>query len=198
MKKVNEIFYSLQGEGFHTGTPAVFIRFSGCNLKCPFCDTNHHDGTLMSDDQIVNEVTKHNTSLIILTGGEPSLQIDAQFVDMLKAATGATIAIETNGTHTLPKNIDWITLSPKIGIADHDLPIVITHADEIKVVNVGQPLEPYFKLSCRHSETKMFLQPCHVSSEEKNQENVANTVKRVLNDPRWRLSLQTHILLGIQ
>ena len=76
MRKINEIFYSLQGEGYHTGTPAVFIRFSGCNLKCPFCDTQHEDGILMSDEDIVTEVSKYTAATVILTGGEPSLWIE--------------------------------------------------------------------------------------------------------------------------
>ena len=83
MRKINEIFYSLQGEGYHTGTPAVFIRFSGCNLKCPFCDTQHEDGILMSDEDIVTEVSKYPAATVILTGGEPSLGIEREFVDWL-------------------------------------------------------------------------------------------------------------------
>ena len=75
MSKINEIFYSLQGEGYHTGMPAVFIRFSGCNLKCSFCDTRHEEGVLMSDDEIIAEVRKYPAVTVILTGGEPSLWI---------------------------------------------------------------------------------------------------------------------------
>ena len=86
MRKINEIFYSLQGEGYHTGTPAVFIRFSGCNLKCPFCDTQHEDGILMSDEDIVTEVSRYPAATVILTGGEPSLWIDREFVDCLHQA----------------------------------------------------------------------------------------------------------------
>lgn len=71
MRKINEIFYSLQGEGYHTGTPAVFIRFSGCNLKCPFCDTQHEEGRWMSDKEILEEVGKYPAATVILTGGEP-------------------------------------------------------------------------------------------------------------------------------
>ena len=81
MRKINEIFYSLQGEGFHTGTPAVFVRFSGCNLKCSFCDTQHEEGVLMSDEEILAEVVKYPAVTVILTGGEPSLWIDREFVD---------------------------------------------------------------------------------------------------------------------
>ena len=86
MRKINEIFYSLQGEGYHTGTAAVFIRFSGCNLKCSFCDTQHEDGILMSDEDIVTEVSKYPAATVILTGGEPSLWIDREFVDCLHQA----------------------------------------------------------------------------------------------------------------
>lgn len=83
MRKINEIFYSLQGEGYHTGTPAVFIRFSGCNLKCDFCDTRHEEGEMMTDEDIVNEIGKYPAVMVILTGGEPSLWIDDAFIALL-------------------------------------------------------------------------------------------------------------------
>ncbi|MDE5710447.1 MAG: 7-carboxy-7-deazaguanine synthase QueE, partial [Bacteroides sp.] len=114
MRKINEIFYSLQGEGYHTGTPAVFVRFSGCNLKCPFCDTQHEEGTQMSDDEILEEVGKYPATTVILTGGEPSLWIDRGFIELLHRA-GKYVCIETNGTRLLPDNIDWVTCSPKQG-----------------------------------------------------------------------------------
>ena len=110
MYKINEIFYSLQGEGFHTGTPAVFVRFSGCNLRCAFCDTQHQGGTMMSSQEIVDEVNKYPIApLVVLTGGEPSLFIDEAFVAELKQNTKKKIAIETNGTWPLPTNLDWVT-----------------------------------------------------------------------------------------
>ena len=103
MWKVNEIFYSLQGEGCNTGTASVFIRLSGCNLHCDFCDTCHEPGTMMSLSDIVEQVMQYpNAPLIVLTGGEPSLWIDEAFVMGLKQMTGKRIAIETNGTHPLP------------------------------------------------------------------------------------------------
>lgn len=197
MKRINEIFHSLQGEGRHTGTPAVFVRFSGCNLHCPFCDTDHAVGREMSDEEIIAEVRRHDVPLVVLTGGEPSLQLDAPFLAALKEATGATIAIETNGTHPLPPGIDWVTLSPKTGIADRDLPIVLDRADEIKVVDTGQDLAPYLALSARHADTYLSLQPCHVADEAQSRANTAATVRRVLANPLWRLSLQTHRLLDI-
>ena len=108
MRKINEIFYSLQGEGYHTGTPAVFIRFSGCNLKCDFCDTRHEEGEMMTDEDIVNEIGKYPAVMVILTGGEPSLWIDDAFIDLLHRA-GKYVCIETNGTKPLPVAIDWAT-----------------------------------------------------------------------------------------
>ena len=96
MRRINEIFYSLQGEGYHTGIPAVFVRFSGCNLRCPFCDTQHEEGTLMSDEDIVMEVAKYSTQIVILTGGEPGLWIDEKLVDALHHE-GKYVCIETNG-----------------------------------------------------------------------------------------------------
>lgn len=199
MRRVNEIFYSLQGEGANTGVPATFIRLSGCNLKCPFCDTHHNDGVMMSDDQIIEAVRQYNAPLIVITGGEPSLHIDVDFVEKLKQATSARIAIETNGTHPIPDNIDWVTVSPKTGISDTtvDLPIVVDRADEIKVVDLGQPLNQYFSLECYRPETLMYLQPCYVNNPEPALANRRRTVQRVLDDPRWRLSLQTHRLLDI-
>lgn len=198
MRKINEIFYSLQGEGFHVGTPAVFIRFSGCNLQCPFCDTRHRDGVMMTDDEIVDLVNLYQSSWIILTGGEPSLYIDEKFIDFLHRATDKKIAIETNGTCPLPHGIDWVTLSPKTGISGaEDLPLKIERADEIKVVDMGQPLEEYFRLSCRKENTHMYLQPCWVPDKKEFRKNIESTVKRVCSDPRWSLSIQIHRYLNI-
>ena len=202
MRKINEIFYSLQGEGAHTGVPSVFVRFSGCNLACPFCDTSHVQGSMLSDDQIVEEIMRWpQARWIILTGGGRSLFIDAGFIRMLKERTGKQVAIETNGTHPLPEGIDWITCSPKGGLATAGAPsegLCLERADEIKVVDVGQPLKPYFELTCRLPETQMYLQPCYVEDEEERARNTQRTIDRVLDDPRWRLSLKTHRYLQIR
>ena len=108
--RINEIFYSLQGEGFWTGTPAVFVRFSGCNLRCPFCDTAHQAFTPMSADDILSACSE--APVVVLTGGEPGLQVDAALIEALHGA-GYRVHIETNGTVALPGGIDWVTLSPK-------------------------------------------------------------------------------------
>jgi len=111
--RINEIFTSIQGEGFFTGVPAVFVRTSGCNLKCSFCDTNHESGEEMSIEAILKEVAKNNIRHIVITGGEPTLQPELpQLVEQLHAK-GYFIQIETNGTRPVPTLIDWVTCSPK-------------------------------------------------------------------------------------
>ena len=210
MRKINEIFYSLQGEGHHEGYPSVFIRFSGCNLSCPFCDTKHDKGIFMDVDAIIHAVKLYKADWIVLTGGEPALSIDADFIHLLRRATGKKIAIETNGTVPLPDGIDWITCSPKTGIcrpgglkpgeepSNPDFAnVVIPYANEIKVVDVGQDLDPYFSLKCKGEDTIMYLQPCYVPDEEEFAKNRLRTVRRVLADPRWTLSVQLHRFLGI-
>ena len=196
MWKVNEIFYSLQGEGYHTGTASVFIRLSGCNLHCAFCDTRHEEGTMMSLPEIVEQVMQYpKAPLIVLTGGEPSLWIDEDFVMGLKQMTGKRIAIETNGTRPLPHGIDWVTLSPKTGIGESgDLPVVLTRCDELKVVYLGQDLSQYDGIETHHR----YLQPCWVEDKQQRRRNMQATVQAVLDNPKWRLSLQTHRILGIQ
>lgn len=198
MKKINEIFYSLQGEGAHTGCPSVFVRFSGCNKHCSFCDTQHETGMLMNEEDIIAEVNKYPARWIILTGGEPSMWIDSEFVVRLKDATGKFIAIETNGSLPVPQEIDWVTVSPKCGMEGAgEYPIRIEKADELKVVDVGQDLEQYFSYPCITPITKMYLQPCYVPDERENALNIQRTINRILSDPRWILSLQTHRLLNI-
>ncbi|MBR5912261.1 MAG: radical SAM protein [Bacteroidales bacterium] len=196
MYRINEIFYSLQGEGFHTGTPAVFVRFSGCNLRCAFCDTQHQAGEMLSLQDIVDEVNKYpNAPLLVLTGGEPSLFIDEAFVAELKQKTGKKIAIETNGTRPLPRNLDWVTFSPKTAFDGGGLePCVLTHCDELKVVWLGQDLAQYDEIQANYR----FLQPCFVEDMEQRAGNMQACIEVVKTYPNWRLSLQIHRVLQIQ
>ena len=196
MYRINEIFHSLQGEGFHAGTPAIFVRFSGCNLRCAFCDTLHQPGVLMSLQEIVAEVNRYpNAPLVVLTGGEPSLFIDEAFVAELKRQTGKRIAIETNGTRQLPTNLDWVTLSPKTGFEGGDIePCVLTQCDELKVVWLGQDLAQYDGIQASHR----FLQPCFSDDETQCRINMQSCVDAVMQHPGWRLSLQTHRILNIR
>ena len=195
MYKVNEIFHSLQGEGFNTGTASVFVRFSGCNLRCNFCDTQHLNGTLMTAAEIVEQVMQYPAApLIVLTGGEPSLFVDDELIAALKT-TGKRIAIETNGTHPLPHGIDWVTLSPKTGIGGSgDIPVLLTRCDELKVVYLGQDLDQYDNITATHR----YLQPCWTEDPEKRRHNLQMTMQAVMEHPQWRLSLQTHRILNIK
>ena len=196
MYRINEIFYSLQGEGFHSGTPAVFVRFSGCNLRCVFCDTQHQAGEMLSLQEIVDEVNKHlDSPLLVLTGGEPSLFIDEAFVAELKQKTHKTIAIETNGTRPLPNNLDWVTFSPKSAFEGGDFePYVLRHCDELKVVYLGQDLAQYKDIVAKHR----FLQPCFCEDEMERHANMKACVEAVMQNPGWRLSMQIHRVLNIQ
>lgn len=197
MYPVNEIFYSLQGEGFNAGEAAVFVRFSGCNLHCEFCDTDHSRATQMTAEEILAEVSSYPSRLVVLTGGEPSLFIDDYLIRILKTH-GYYLAIETNGTNKLPEGIDWITFSPKIGITSGGDDLQLDYADEIKVVNVGQELNQYFSMRQCRKETKMFLQPCYVENEQERHRILEDTVEKVKKDPRWRLSAQLHRYLKIR
>jgi organic radical activating enzyme len=188
--KVNEIFYSLQGEGYWTGTPMVFVRLSGCNLKCPWCDTSHESGAEMTADEIVDAVNRANTGgvrRICLTGGEPLLQVDAPLLDALHAHN-YLIHIETNGTLPRPAGLDWVTMSPKGRT-------VLDNPDEIKVVfEGGAPDLSKWEALCGN----LFLQPCDTGDPAKNSEILNETIYYVKQNARWRLSLQTHKIINIR
>ena len=179
--KVNEIFYSLQGEGYYTGTAAVFLRFSGCNRKCSFCDTDHFGGTEMTAGEIVDRISAYPSRHLVVTGGEPLLQLDSDLLRTIKAR-GFYVQIETNGTLPAPPEVDWVTCSPK------DAPWGIDRIDELKVVYQGQDVEEIASLL---PAPRLFLQPCSGL-------NVRETVAYIMEHPRWRLSLQTHKLIDIQ
>lgn len=188
--KINEIFYSLQGEGFYTGTPSVFVRFSGCNLHCPFCDTDHNQGTMMTAEEIAAAVNVYPASHVVLTGGEPSLFVDDELTEAL---SGHYLAMETNGTHPVAKGVDWITLSPKSDFVDGAEP-VLTECDELKLVYTGQDLSHYAAFPARHR----FLQPCDCGDAEKSRHLLKACIQACLDNPEWRLSLQTHKYLDIR
>lgn len=191
MYRVNEIFYSLQGEGFWTGTPMVFVRLSGCNLACPFCDTDHRAGRPMTAEELVQAVRAEGPcKRVCLTGGEPLLQADRELVDALHLA-GYKIHLETNGTRPVPEGVDWVTLSPKEDFVTGGK-VVLERADELKLV-LAPGTDPAkwagFPASWH------FLQPCAAPD---GSDNTAETVAYIQEHPQWRLSLQTHKLLNIR
>lgn len=185
MMRINEIFYSLQGEGRNAGTPAIFIRFSGCNLSCHFCDTDFHSYTTYTTEQLLQVLTQYPAKMVVLTGGEPTLQATTDLVDSLHRA-GYYVAMETNGTRVPPANVDWLTVSPKEKT-------VVTHCDELKVVFGEEGPLPHTAISARY----YYLQPMDVGDAKRNADILQNCIRYVKNNPQWRLSLQTHKLINI-
>ena len=208
---VKEIFYTLQGEGANAGRPAVFCRFSGCNLwtgreadrssaVCTFCDTDFvgvgpDGGRFTSADDLAAAVScrwpwsasEGASPLVVCTGGEPLLQLDDAAISAFHNA-GFAVAVETNGTQPAPEGIDWICVSPK-----STAPLVLTHGNELKLVypQVDAPPERFESLSFDH----FFLQPMDGPLID---ENTRRAVEYCLAHPRWRLSVQMHKALGIR
>ena len=153
-------------------------------------------GMMLSSKEIVDEVNKYPVaSMVVLTGGEPSLFIDEAFVAELKQKTGKKIAIETNGTRPLPSNLDWVTFSPKTAFEGGDFePCVLKRCDELKVVYLGQDLAQYDGIEAKHR----FLQPCFCEDEMELKANMKACVEAVMQNPDWRLSLQIHRILNIR
>lgn len=192
MKKINEIFYSVQGEGLHAGRPAHFIRFSGCNLHCPFCDTKHEEGVMMTDEEILEKIN-FGSNMVVLTGGEPTLFIDEQFIRKLNNL-GKYVCIETNGTHELPKGKFFVTLSPKFEFVSK-AELKIKRASELKVVwNGKNNMYRYSDIVAKHR----FIQPCDTQDKEKNAQIMQEVVEYVKEHPEWRVSVQTQKILNVR
>jgi 7-carboxy-7-deazaguanine synthase len=208
---IKEIFYTLQGEGANTGRPAVFCRFTGCNLWsghekdrasaiCQFCDTDFvgtngpGGGNFAAALDVANAISSSWPAqreagvhpLVVCTGGEPLLQLDEALIAAFHQA-GFEVAIETNGTRPAPPGIDWICVSPKAGTD-----LVLRSGNELKLIFPQENAEPqlYENLDFQY----FFLQPMDGPNREVNTQL---TLRYCLEHPHWRLSLQTHKLLGI-
>ena len=211
MYTAKEIYYTLQGEGAQAGRPAVFLRFSGCNLWsghesgragaiCPFCDTDFvgtngpGGGRFGTAEQLGEAVADRwpalahpaGQALVVCTGGEPLLQLDEPLIDVLHRR-GFSVAVETNGTIAAPAGIDWLCVSPKA-----NAPLVLSSGDELKLVypQAGAEPERFASLQFRHHSLQPMDGPARI-------ENTRLAVEYCLTHPRWRLSLQTHKYLGI-
>ncbi len=208
MYTLKEIFYTIQGEGMHTGRAAVFLRFAGCNLWtghekhrmsaiCTFCDTDFvgtdgENGGKYEADGLIAVIHSlwppgsGTKPFLVLTGGEPALQIDQDLINAFHSQ-GFVISIETNGTLALPDGINWICVSPK-----SDAPLLVTEGDELKLV---YPQEHALPEKFSHLRFKRFsLQPMDGPEVKKNVQKVIDYCK---SNPQWHLSLQTHKILGI-
>lgn len=191
--KVNEIFYSIQGEGRHTGMPAVFLRLAGCTMDCSFCDTKYafQTGEEMNSLQVLVALAEYPCKTVVITGGEPAEQDLPSLIAALKSA-GYCVHLETNGAHDCDvSRADFVCVSPKKYVSQE----MLKKADVIKIV-VGQEtdladLEKYYNYE--NDKTQIYLQP-----ESNLQENIALCVKLLKKHPAARLSLQTHKLINIR
>lgn len=198
MKRINDIFYSLQGEGHNTGRAAVFVRFAGCNLRCSFCDTEFDTFSEMSDEEILAAISQYPARFVVLTGGEPTLQVDEAFVELLHQH-GYEVAMESNGTRPAPQNLDWLTVSPKEVKGKREDVRGKRLADELKVVfDETTAPESYLSPFTSSLFPLLYLQPCDTGDAARNEAIVARCVEYIKEHPWWRLSLQTHKLVGFK
>lgn len=189
---VNEIFYSLQGEGGRVGQASIFIRLAKCNLACDFCDTDFERGVKMSVEEVLAEIEKYGCKWIIWTGGEPTLQLTDAIVARFKEE-GYLQAIETNGTRRVPAGIDYITCSPKQHF--EKVRELIPVVDELRFpIQKGDSLPDISVLP----KTERYLLSPIFDDQEIIQENVDYCVTLVKENPPWALSLQVHKLIGIR
>ena len=190
-----EIFHSVQGEGFHTGVPHIFVRFGNCNLRCEWCDTDFLTFEEMELSDIVKQVLQYDCKRVIFTGGEPCLQ-DLNTIGSELKKHGINLSVETNGTIPVPEIIDWICVSPKDQVYPN-VAIKQRFGDELKVVYCGQDLSMYEEL--KDGFDHHFLQPCYMENDsvEQNGKSFAVVENLVKNSPGWRLSLQTHKWMGV-
>lgn len=196
-----EIFESLQGEGYNTGMPAIFIRLAACNLRCPWCDTDYMHYQSMSLQQILNTIQQYQSKNIIITGGEPTINKKLPLLLQQLKQLGYYLAIESNGLGMINSQIDYISLSPKFHYRQHYPFPAQNQADEVRIVVEDHPEFLAFCLKIeQHIQARhYFLSPC----EQNGRFNMLTTLQALgqLNqhrhDNKWLLSLQTHKLADI-
>lgn len=198
--RIVEIFETLQGEGFNTGMPSIFIRFGKCNLACPWCDTNYNQYTTKTLAEIMAVVRGFSAKNIIITGGEPTIQPNLErLLDVLKAE-GYFIAVETNGLKPVPKQIDYIATSPKRIYQKNYLKHHIPFAHEVRIVVDGDMLEFCEQIENTIPAERYYLSPCETDGVMNMLETITQLGKlnQRSHKPRWQLSIQTHKMAGIE
>ena len=191
--KVKEIFYSLQGEGGRQGAASIFVRLSGCNLKCNFCDTDFSGGDEMTYWQILLQISQYPCKWIVWTGGEPTLQLTDECLMFFKQA-GFRQAIESNGYNRLSELLDYTVVSPK-GITDY-AKIINPKVDEIRLpVRKNDVIPPIESLP---EAEYYFLSPVFTANPTETKANIDYCVKKIKQNSQWRLSLQMHKWIGIE
>jgi len=199
--RIAEIFYSLQGEGFHAGTPAVFVRGAGCNLACAFCDTDFTLKERRTPESILEEISRYPARFVVLTGGEPTIQAEEfRALTRLLQQNGYTVTMETNGTSADTLGVDWVTVSPKLSQGGE---WILRKGDELKLVYEGQDLAFFEDSDFSH----YFLQPKEIRTgrfgkgerdEAATRAEWARTAEAAKGRPRWKLSFQLHKVLGLR
>lgn len=188
--RVKDIFYSLQGEGARSGEASIFIRLSGCNLCCPFCDTDYSGFIEMSIEEIRDAIVDYKCDWIVWTGGEPTLQLTDDIVSYFKS-NGFNQAIESNGTKSIPKGLDYVVISPKSGYK-----IKAKWANEVRIpVSVGDDISKYDMIESNH----YYLSPVFDENDQIIKENLDYCIDYILNtNNNWRLTTQDHKIWNIQ
>jgi len=191
--KVKEIFYSLQGEGGRQGEASIFIRLSGCNLNCDFCDTDFSGGEDMTCEQILSQIRHFTCQWIVWTGGEPTLQLTDECLLCFKQA-GYSQAIESNGSNRLPVLLDYTVISPK-GKMD-DIRKINPRVDELRLPVYENDVIP--SVESLPEAKYYFLSPIFSENPVETKANIDYCVQHIMQDPQWRLNLQIHKLIGIK
>lgn len=192
--KINEIFYSLQGEGANAGMPAIFIRLAHCNTKCHFCDTEFDSFSVFTQDGLLENIKQYNCKNIIWTGGEPTIHLNNDIVLYFKRH-GYYQAIETNGIIPAPKDIDYISLSPKCSL----VAVMKNYPDGVDEIRLAfnadmKSLPMKAKLpNAKH----YFLSPIF-DGDELNQNNLKHCINIIMDNPGWKLSIQQHKIWNLQ
>ena len=190
---VNEIFYSLQGEGGRSGEASIFIRLTQCNLRCDFCDTDFATGIDMSLDEILAQISSYPCRWIIWTGGEPTLQLTDEALSFFKK-NGYQQAIESNGTQPISHLLDYVVCSPKGNY--NPMGAMNPQVDEIRIpVKAGDILPALEELP---TASFYFLSPVFSENKQDTDNNIKYCVEQIKRHPQWRLSLQIHKLIGIE
>ncbi|MAF44268.1 MAG: radical SAM protein [Parcubacteria group bacterium] len=191
MLKVNEYFYSLQGEGYRAGHASIFIRLSDCDQTCGFCDTEFESGQELSNEELLVKIQEYPCQWIVWTGGEPTLQLTQSHVDYFKGK-GYSQAIETNGNNRAPNGLDWVCVSPKVAdhVVEKNFPDGV---DELRYVRHANQLGvPEPKVESKH----LYLSP-RFDGNDMNKKNLQKCTELILENPKWKLSLQSHKLLNV-
>lgn len=195
-----EIFESLQGEGFNTGMPSIFIRFGKCNLTCPWCDTNYNQFEQWTLNEILAKVRSYTAKNIIITGGEPTIQPNLSLLLNQLKIEGYFLAIETNGLKEIPPQIDYIATSPKRMYQEKYQRRCIEFANEVRVVVNGEVQAFCEQLESKIQADHYYLSPCEIEGKMNLLETITQLgiLNQRANKPKWQLSIQTHQIVDIE